>query len=380
MVILGYSFRAMARDKKPIELRPVEEAPLREEEVVRLEKDQVVVRLVQERVDVRPKPEARLEVPDVSDAESKRTHEPGVEVLMDAEAVEITTDEHAWGESEAKRAPLPWGWFALLGLVLVGAVVWSVIRMMDAHEKVESVKQRVEADMSGAVLADSQLQASFDRMEAVVKGFCQAATVDELARWVRHPARVRPLMERFYAAEPLKPIGYQRQKDFQGAMLGARNNFWLVKVVTGSGRTKALLVEEGDDGSFGVDWETAVVYQPMPWDKYAQDRPRGTRLDFRVHVAADNFFSHEFANADQWSCFQLNVPGAEETLWGYAAKGSEAEAILTETLKRNPEPNKPVAVALRLELPEGLKSRRGVIIERVLSTRWLFIESPDAAP
>ncbi len=380
MAIFGYRSPAMARERKPIELRPVEEAPVREERIVRLEKDTTVVRVVKERVDTRPAPDARLEVPDLSDAEAKRTHEPGVEVLMEAEAAAIETDEQTWGEAAVRRTPLPWGWFALLGLLLAGAVAWSVNRMVDAKENADAAKQDVETNASAAAASDEELGASLDRMEAVVRKFCEAGTVDEMARWVRHSERVRPLMDRHYASAPPVPLGFQRQKDFQGAMLSAKTNFWVVKVVTGNGKTKALLVEENSDGSFGVDWETAVTYQPMPWDKYALERPKGTRLDFRVHVAQDNLFSHEFANPDQWSCFRLNAPGAEETLWGYAAKGSEADTLLATLLARNTDPNKPVAVVLRLALPEELKSRRGVIIERVLSARWMFIEPPDDAP
>lgn len=367
----------MARERKPIELRPVEEAPIREEEIVRLEKDAVVVKVVQERVETRPAPEARLEVPDHSEAETKRTHEPGVEVLIEGEAVAAVADENAWGTTEATKNPLPWGWFALLGGVLAGAIVWSVSRMVEGKNQVEGVRQMADAKATSVEESDDKIAAEIDRMTLVVRRFCEATSVEEMVRWVRHPDRVRPLMERYYAANPLQPLGYRRQKDLQGAMLGAANNFWVVKVETSSGKTKPLLVEEGKGGTFGVDWETAVVYQPMPWDEYARTRPKGSRLDFRVHVARDNLFSHEFANSDQWSCYRLNVPGSEETLWGYVPKGGQRDTILASLLDRNPDPNKAVAVVLRLSLPEQLTARRGVIIDQVLSSRWLFVESPE---
>lgn len=369
----------MAREKKPIELKPVEEDPIRVEEIVRLERDTTVVKVVHERVVVRPAAEARLEVPDLSGAEARRTHEPGVEVLMEGEGAVAFSEETVWGGEDIARRPLPWGWFALLGLVLLGAVAWSVTRLIGAKEGMTEVKDLAESKITESEATDREIEESLKYLDQAVKGFCNAKSVAEMVRWVRHPERVRPLMERHYAAHPLRPPGYVRQKDFQGAMLGTANNFWVVKVVTADGKTKPLLVEQEGDRDYRVDWETAVTYQPMDWDEYALDRPKGTTLDFRVHVAEDHFFSHEFADAERWASFRLTAPGAAETLWGYAAKGSEAEMILKQALANHQDPRKPLAVILRLGLPEGLNSRRGVIIEQVLSTRWIFVESPEDA-
>lgn len=369
----------MAREKKPIGVRPVEEETFLEQEIVRLEKDTTVVKLLKERVEVRPPPDARLEVPEVSEMDAKRTHEPGVEVLYEGESAQLNSDELEWGRTEAARRPLPWGWFALLGLLLVGAVAWSVTRMVDAGREVEAVKQQAEIKVSEDEATDQEIERSLAQMERVVRSFCLATSVDEMAGMVRHSARVRPLMERYYAENPLVPLGYQRQKDFQGAMLGTENNFWVVRVVVGNGKTKVLLVEE-DGGRFLVDWETVVTYQPMDWDSYALDRPQGTTLDFRVRAQPDNLFSHEFVNQEKWSCYLLTAPASEEFLWGYAAKNSEADSILQALLRDNTSSHKPVSVILRLGLPQEMRSRRGVIIEKVLSSRWAYVVPPDTKP
>jgi len=370
----------MAREKKPIELRTVEETPHRVEEIVRLEKDSKAVKVMKERVELRPAAEARLEVPLVTGADAKRTHEPGVEALMENDTAVMQADEAAWGKTEAARKPLPWGWFALLGLILLGAVAWSVARMVGARQEVEKAQQEAVTKVIAAEATDEEIERSLGRMEEVVRQFCLAGSVDEMVRWVRHPERVRPLMERHYTATPLKPLGYQRQKGFQGAMMGTKNSYWVVKVVLADGTTKALLVEQDGDDSFRVDWETAVIYQPMPWDAYALERPAGTTLDFRVYVEEDHFFSHEFANPAQYTSFRLTAPGADETLWGYVPKNSPLESTLRQALADNPNPYKPVAMLLRLGLPTGLGSRRGVVIEQVLSKRWLPGDPPRTGP
>lgn len=357
----------------------MEEEVFREQEIFRLEKDAKAVKVLKERVEVRPAPEARLEVPEVPEMDAKRSHEPGVEVLYEGEAALFNSDELEWGRTAAARRPLPWGWFALLGLLLVGAVVWSVTRMVDAEQEVEAVQHQAEIKVSEDEATDQEIERSLVQMERVVRSFCLAKSVDEMAGMVRHPERVRPLMERYYAENPLEPLGFQRQRGFQGAMLGTANNFWVVRVVVGNGKTKVLLVEEDGD-RFLVDWETVVTYQPMNWDSYARDRPKGTTLDFRVSAKPDNLFSHEFVNQEKWSCYLLTAPAREEFLWGYAAKNGEADTILRALLRNNTGSHKPVSVILRLGLPQEMRSLRGVIIEKVLSSRWAYVVPPDAKP
>ena len=362
----------MAREKKPIELRPVAEAPVDEADVVLLRTDPKSLRVLPERGDPRPRAEARLEVGD----DARRSHEPGVETLLAAELASMGGEEPRWIEEVAVvHAPIPWGWFVLLGLLLAGAVGWSLNYVIRADSQVKGLQLQVAQTVIGAEALDREIERSIERMEQTVRKFCEARTLDELMPLVRHPARVGPLMKAYYEETPLQPIGFRRIKDFQGAPLGTLNSFWAYKVVAGNGRTRVLMVEE-ENGEFRVDWETAMTYQPMKWDRYAAERPAGTTLDFRVNVEEDNFFSHEFADAERWRSFRLTTPGCEETLFGYAARGSVAETMLVELLKANP--GKPAPVVLRLGLPVGLLSRRGVIIEKVMSTRWIYVTPPDS--
>ena len=213
-------------------------------------------------------------------------------------------------------------------------------------------------------------------MEATVRKFCEARSIDEMLPLVRHPERVRPLMEKYYAETPLLPLGFVRKKDFQATTVGTSTSFWVFKVVVGDGSTKVLLVERESDAVYRVDWETAVTYQPMDWDRYAAEWPGGTTMDFRVQVKEDHFFSHEFADENRWSSYRLTTPTGENTLFGFAEKRNVVvEAVLRETLKATP--GKPAEMILRLRLPDGLLSRRGVVIEKVMSTRWIYVVPPE---
>jgi hypothetical protein len=97
-------------------------------------------------------------------------------------------------------------------------------------------------------------------------------------------------------------------------------------------------------------------------------------LDFRVYAEADNFFSHEFADSNRWACFRLTALDSDVPLFGYAPAGGEVATTIQQLLQQNAGHRS--SLILRLSIPEGLQSRSGVMIEKVLSPRWLYIESP----
>jgi hypothetical protein len=376
----------MAREKKPqkpLELRPVEEEVLHEEQIIRLEKADAVVKVVQERMPVRPVPEARLEVPEVTAAEGKRSFEPGFEALIETEMAELANQERDWGQGEAVRNPLPWGWFALLGLVLAGAMLWAVTRAREGEEEVKKAREQAVATVSLAEATDQEIERSLALMDEAVRRYCTARSPSEMAPWVRQPERVRLLMSRYYGEHPFKPLGYQRQVGLQMVMPGVKGDFWQVKVDRGDGgKTEQLLVEQLPGDRYLVDWEMQVVYQPRSWDSYARERPRGTSLDFRVIVGEDHFFSHEFADAKRWSSYRLTAMDAEETLWGYAPRNSAIDAVIKRELAAIADAGggSEARMLLRLVLPDGLKSRRGVIIDQVVSASWVMPDEADDGP
>jgi hypothetical protein len=139
-----------------------------------------------------------------------------------------------------------------------------------------------------------------------------------------------------------------------------------------------LIIEIDPAGKPLIDWETLVCYQPMPWDRFASERPAGSSMDFRVYVERDTFFSHEFSDADQWLCFRLTALEAEESMFGYVRADSEEARTLLEALVKNGGGR--ASMILRLGIPERLQSRQGVVIEKVLSARWIYIDPPEAAP
>ena len=370
----------MAREVKPVQLRTVDEDAAEATPVVRLEnretdwrdKEAKPIRLgptVEESATSR-----RLHLPDKEEVEL-RTHQPGIDVLIEAETANQDLLEENWGEATIRRNPIPWGWFALIGLVIVGAVVWSLTRVEKADIQADKIRDETQSALVDEEQEEREAGQLIDRIDKTMRSYFSATTVDSLARLVRHHERVAPLMRDYYGTKSMPPGLLKSVKMLQPLTLDNRGNFWMASVALSDRTTKSLIIEIDKSGEPRIDWETLVCYQPMKWDDFVSKRPTGTSLDFRVYAEQDNFYSHEFADSNQWVSFRLTALDSEETVFGYAHAGSaEAERLLS-ILQQNG--GRRATLILRLSIPEGLKSHRGVVIEKLVNTRWLYVDPPD---
>jgi hypothetical protein len=370
----------MARDDKPLELRPVDDEVVETTPVIRLdnretegrERELKPVRLVTHADD----DDSPLLALPAKELVELRTHQPGIDSLIDAEVLNPDVLEQNWGETSSRRNPVPWGWFALIGVVIAGLVLWSVSHVGKADEKAEQFRAETRIDQVDDKKEDLEAGLLIDRIEAALRKVCSATSVDELAAIIRHPERVTPLMRKYYESHPMSSVGLKSIKSLQPMTIGRQGNFWVATVLQDDGKSRSLILEVLESGQPRVDWETLVCHQPMKWDDFVAKRPAGTSLDFRVYVEPDSFYSHEFANSDQWMSFRLTALESEETLFGYARTDSPEAAVLKQLIDQNG--GRRSTLILRLMIPEGLKSRRGVVIEKIVNPRWLYVDSPAA--
>ncbi len=367
----------MAREEKRFELRPVDDAADLKVPIVRLGSAETSLRepLVRLGIPTEVKVSQRLEVPGREDYES-RTHQPGIEALMDTEAGNPDFMEREWGKNSTYRKAIPWGWFVLIGLILGGGIIWSLSGVKEAD--IQANKIRVETLSMVGNDAKEELEAAqlIDRIDATTRKFFETTRIEDLAPLVRHSQRVRPLMDHFYGGKPLPLNRVVRSNLFQPITLDHRSNFWMATVELADRSSRNLVLEILDSGEPRIDWETLVCYQPMKWDDFATARPAGVSMDFRVYLEPDNFFSHEFADSSRWNSFRLTALEGEETLFGYAKVDEEVAKSLATLASQNS--GSKTSVILRLSIPQGLQSRRGVVIEKLLCPRWIYLDPPEA--
>ena len=368
----------MARDEKRIELRTVDDSPVLEVSVIRLESDEIQTQAVP----IRLKPKAedakvsqRLHIPDREEFEM-RTHQPGIDALIEADLSNLDHFEKDWGSASTREHHIPWGWFALLGLLLAAALIWSLAQVKDSESQAELVRVETTSAIENDAKENQEAALLLQRIESKIRRYFNTGSVAEMLPMVRHPERVKPLMEAYYAKIPSVPHPVIRVLNLNPMTLNTNTNFWLAVVEQENRKGQNLLIEIQPDGEPLIDWETLVCYQPMDWDAFAKERPINTSFDFRVYVGADNFYSHEFADSKKWMCFRLTAAGGEESVFGYSKLDDPVTRDIVEQLNRNN--GRPCTLILRINIPEGLQSRSGVVIEKLISPRWLFIDPPDS--
>lgn len=380
----GFAFflpAQMARESKRIELKQVEDKVV--------EKSSTYIRLESEGADSRQhtpitildvqkesKVVQRLQVSTKEDAKN-RSFEPDIDVLIDSLDEPAPELEQAWGEKSLTPQPVPWGWFVLLGLILSGAILWSLGRVNHAEDQAVKIEETTKSIFTEDDTQEREAEALVDTIEKTIKQFVESPTIDQRLKLSRHPERVGPLMGKFYddrqtpnLSEPVAMIDA-----LQPVTLDNVASFWMASIHLKNNQKKNLILEVMPSGAIGIDWETFVNYQPMKWDDFATQRPKGTSLDFRVYVESDNFFSHEFANARRWNSFRLTALDSEEVVFGYSEVDNETSKALLAMISQSGSERVPVI--LRLAIPDGLQSRQGVIIEKLICNRWIFVNDPS---
>ncbi len=367
----------MARKKRELKLTPVESTLPTRVPVVRLESKETGERGTPLRLDVvldQPLVSTRLDVP-VHPEYEIRTHQPGIESLIEAGPSAPELMEADWGKQAAHHRSIPWGWFALVGLLLTGAAIWSLGRIREADVQAEQILVATQSTLADDAKENFEANQLIDRIEAATRSYFSATDAATLASHSRQPKRVTPLIARHYEGKPIPSNRVLRTLLLQPLTLERRGNFWMHSVELENLETRNLIIEILDSGEPKIDWETFVCHQPMNWDTFALVRPTGVSLDFRVYLEQDHFFSHEFADSSLWHCFRLTALDSEETLFGYVKKTDPVAADLLAVLKQNP--GKKAAVIVRINIPEGLQSRRGVVIERLMCPHWIYLNPPE---
>ena len=368
----------MAREGKRFELKPVDDEVAKPVPVIRLESDETLLKEKPIRLHApmaELKVSKRLDIPSRDDVEL-RTHQPGIEALIESNAVNPDLVEEDWGSESALHRNIPWGWFVLIGLLLAGGVIWSLTRVQTSEIQAEKIRVTTKTVLLDDEKEEKEASKLIESIHRAAREFFNATTIDALARLARQPERVRPLMKIYYADKPVAGSRLSEFRVLQPITLENQANFWMASVELENHEKRNLLIEIMPSGESRIDWETLVCYQPMKWDDFAKTRPTGTSLDFRVYIEQDNFFSHEFADSTRWNCFRLTALNSEETLFGYANVNSEISKKINDLLQHNG--GRRASLILRLGIPEGLQSRSGVMIEKLLSPRWLYIDPPDA--
>jgi hypothetical protein len=301
-----------------------------------------------------------------------RSQEPGVEAILEQEEV-VENVEQPWGVRDGRLAGVPYGWFVLVVVAVAAAGVWSVNQMRKGEKEVAQRLAEVRVMNEDDAAEDRAARELVDRIEQVVSDFLAADTVEKILPVVRHPERVKPLIEEEWKVRPKRAMKFARLITFQPASIPG-GTFWVIRAEARDAEPQNLIVEQIGDTEVRVDWETYVCYQPMDWDRYVAERPTSA-MDFRVWVTPDSHYSHEFSDAGRWRCYRLMTRGSEEHVFGYSPADSDVARELDGYFQSNPGGK--ATVIVRLRVPAGSSSPNGVVIEKLVEPRWMYVTDPS---
>ena len=301
-----------------------------------------------------------------------RSQEPGVEAILDQEEV-VENIEQPWGVRDGRLAGLPYGWLVLVTAAVIGAGVWSVNQMRKGEQEVAQRLAEVREMKEDDAAEDRAARQLVDSIEQVVSDYLAADTLEKIVPLVRQPERVKPLIEEEWKVRPKRAMKFVRLTMFQPATIPT-GTFWVVRAETRDAEPQSLIVEQMGDNEVRVDWETDVCHQPMDWERYIAERP-SAGLDFRVWVTPDSHYSDEFSNPARWRSYRIKTRSSEEELYGYVPAGSDLARDLDSYFQS--APNGMATVIARLRFPAGGSSPRGVVIEKLVEPRWMYVTDPS---
>ena len=301
----------------------------------------------------------------------------------------MPTLEDQWIQDESNSATVSWvKWFILLGILLaMSAGIWAFINLSgeeaDRGEKAQEIKEialvSVQSDID-----DAQ---NIANVSACVKNYLEATSIEERAKYCRNQESTLRKMTKSYGNELIFDIYHFEgiSKSSEIRMEDKEITIVSANISSQSGGTgvenkpKSLLLEKQEDGTYLVDWDTAVVYQPADWNAFIADRNTEAhvfRLEARERINYGPYL-YEFRDDNIYQAYRISIRGnAEKYLIGYTKKGSEVDEIMKSlTLvkgNKNTGSRMTVPMMLKLVFPEGALSDQCVEITEVISDSWFL--------
>ncbi|MEZ7956264.1 MAG: hypothetical protein QMC23_06335 [Rubritalea sp.] len=301
----------------------------------------------------------------------------------------MPTLEDQWIQDESNSATVSWvKWFILLGILLaMSAGIWAFINLsgeeVDEGEKAQEIKEialvSVQSDID-----DAQ---NIANVSACVKNYLEATSIEERAKYCRNQESTLRKMTKSYGNELIFDIYHFEgiSKSSEIRMEDKEITIVSANISSQSGGTgvenkpKSLLLEKQEDGTYLVDWDTAVVYQPADWNAFIADRNTEAhvfRLEARERINYGPYL-YEFSDDNIYQAYRIAIRGnAEKYLIGYTKKGSEVDEIMKSlTLvkgNKNTGSRMTVPMMLKLVFPKGAQSDQCVEILEVVSDSWFL--------
>ncbi|MEZ5383887.1 MAG: hypothetical protein R3F13_00075 [Prosthecobacter sp.] len=207
-------------------------------------------------------------------------------------------------------------------------------------------------------------------IETAVRGFFEAATIQEKLRYVRDPGRVGALMTDYYGVHPLehhvwKGLGWVLAVKEPGYRLG------YAQAIFDDSEPVSLIIEETPNGTITVDWESSVRYGELDWAEFIRTRPGSPTL-LRV-IASKPTLSPLEETPPGTEVLEIKHPDEDTSIFAYFDPRDPKLQPLVEQLQNGHW--KDVPLTLRLCYPGPASGAvSGVRIADIEGKGWLILQ------
>ncbi|MEN9992279.1 MAG: hypothetical protein RLZZ224_1981 [Verrucomicrobiota bacterium] len=289
-----------------------------------------------------------------------------IDEIMQAVQHDPDAIENEWSQ-QAKK--LPNGLIAVICFFLLLAAT-AILLLIQRNHRVEDQQKTVKkTTVTNAETEVRTAQQLVQTIQKTIEQFFLADTIDEKLAFVRYPDEVRPLMEAYYAKNPIRALPCDLITSYEFFTQEDRC-FWKILTVHGDQQREWVNLEQISDTEVRIDWESLVHYQPMPWSDYTKNTPYSPQ-DFRVTLHPTPHYVGEFADESRWASYRITAEGYDEVLFGYVMRNSEAHAKIEMALSQQ----SPILL-VTLMIPPNTTVKHTAVIQKVISSSSIRLDAP----
>lgn len=309
-------------------------------------------------------------------------------------AAEDTIDWEEEKSSSRRPKGLPWQlvWSMVLGMgVILAAGVYYVKNSKPTPTKGGSaiiadpqaqamLDEMLEKDKSEIYLDETGKDMTIDavdqykkfdllKVEGAVKAFLTSGSVEERAKWIRDPERVKPMMLQFYGGNELEAEGFEFLNKSE---VSYRGNLLTTLVQTADFLSSPIAIErvgKGEEAVYLVDWESWVGYCDMKPEDMRVKKPTDEIL-MRVVVKPESYYNYDFSDDSTWRSYRMELRDSEYSFLGYAKINSETDKHFLGLRKNGGS----VPCIVRVVYPPKARGKDLVEIVEVVSDGWILPE------
>ena len=208
--------------------------------------------------------------------------------------------DEAWGPVESKppasKKLIIIGWLALIP-ILIGMAVWAIREVFKKKESIVGVDRNDGVDGTRA----------FYVARDVLDKYFASASIEEMARYVRHPELTLPRMKNFYKRTPANEV-VEKLDDPLEIRVADINFISVLATLQGkNAQIVSLEIPAVDTDDLRIDWESMVHWSEVSWDDFMSQEMTESH-DFRVVMRLDEYPAEPYEDKKRWVCFKLYNP------------------------------------------------------------------------